>query len=147
VEKAVELGVARLVPLITTRGVAQPTALAVERLRRAVIEASKQCGRNRLMEIGEPHDWSDFAATDAGGVRLMAHPGGISLREAITPALEQPHGIVIAIGPEGGFTDEEVNRGVATGWTLIDLGRRILRVETAAIAISACIGQLDNAHQ
>ena len=54
VEKLTELGVTTLVPLITERGVAQPTASAVERLARSVIEAAKQCGRNRLMQIAEP---------------------------------------------------------------------------------------------
>jgi 16S rRNA (uracil1498-N3)-methyltransferase len=65
IEKAVELGVARIIPLTTKRGVAQPTAAATERLRRAVIEASKQCGRNRLLEIGEARAWDELAAADA----------------------------------------------------------------------------------
>ena len=60
VEKAVELGVARLAPLETARGVAQPVEQALGRLRRAVVEASKQCGRNRLLEIASPQRWSDF---------------------------------------------------------------------------------------
>ena len=60
VEKAVELGVARLGALETARGVAQPVEQALGRLRRAVIEASKQCGRNRLLEIAAPQRWSDF---------------------------------------------------------------------------------------
>ena len=63
VEKAVELGVAELVPLETQRGVAQPSDAALERLRRSVIEASKQCGRNRLMEIGSAQSWRAFYAT------------------------------------------------------------------------------------
>ena len=75
VEKAVELGVTRIVPLRTQRGVAQPVEQALVRLRRAVVEASKQCGRNRLLQIDRPQDWSDFVA-DAGDVpgRLLAHP-------------------------------------------------------------------------
>jgi 16S rRNA (uracil1498-N3)-methyltransferase len=143
VEKAVELGVAEIIPLVSERGVAQPTASAIERLRRAVIEASKQCGRNRLMEIAEPREWKELAATDAEATRLMAHPGGIPLREAMAPIVSVDQQIIAAIGPEGGFTDEEVNQGGAAGWKLIDLGSRVLRVETAAIAIAACMGQLD----
>ena len=54
IEKLTELGVAAIVPLTTERGVAQPAAGALERLRRSVIEASKQCGRNRLLQIHEP---------------------------------------------------------------------------------------------
>ncbi len=60
VEKAVEVGVTRMVPLRTERGVAQPVEQALSRLRRAVIEASKQCGRNRLLQIDEPQHWPDF---------------------------------------------------------------------------------------
>jgi 16S rRNA (uracil1498-N3)-methyltransferase len=145
VEKTVELGVAQIVPLTTKRGVAQPTESAIERLRRAVIEASKQCGRNCLMEIAEPRKWEELVAADEVAVRLMAHPGGIPLREAVAPISDAVRRIVAAIGPEGGFTNEDVNRGIAAGWRLVDLGPRILRVETAAIAIAACIGELDGA--
>ena len=143
IEKAVELGVAQIIPLTTNRGVAQPTASAIERSRRAVIEASKQCGRNRLLEIAEPREWKELAAAHASSVRLLAHPGGTPLRKAIAPAAGAAQPMVAAIGPEGGFTGEEVNQGIAAGWTLTDLGPRILRVETAAIAIAACVGQLD----
>ena len=75
VEKAVELGVTRIVPLRTQRGVAQPVEQALVRLRRSVVEASKQCGRNRLLQIDQPQGWSDFVA-DAADVpcRLLAHP-------------------------------------------------------------------------
>ena len=101
VEKAVELGVSRLIPLETTRSVAQPNAKAVERLRRATIEASKQCGRNRLMEVAPPQKWSDFLrSTVAAPIRLVAHP---SLRSP-PPKLETSGAgpIVLAIGPEEG---------------------------------------------
>jgi 16S rRNA (uracil1498-N3)-methyltransferase len=147
VEKAVELGVTRLVPLITKRGVVQPAQSAMDRLRRAVIEASKQCGRNRLMEIAEPRQWSELAGADAEATRLMAHPGGISLREAVAPIADAAQRIVAAIGPEGGFTDEEVNQGIAASWRLVDLGPRILRIETAAVAIAACVEQLHNSRR
>ena len=75
VEKVVELGVARLVPLETERGVAQPVENALERLRRGVIEACKQCGRNRLMEIDGPMAWGEFLVENASAAcRLVAHP-------------------------------------------------------------------------
>ena len=136
VEKAVELGVGCLVPLETARGVAQPVENALERLRRAVIEASKQCGRNRLMEIAEPRGWDAFL-TDTAGVacRLLAHPGpsGADIR----PRPGEP--VAIGIGPEGGFTDDEVARATAAGWQPVSLGPRILRVETAAIFLAALV--------
>jgi 16S rRNA (uracil1498-N3)-methyltransferase len=140
VEKAVELGVAELVPLETERGVAQPSDAALERLRRSVIEASKQCGRNRLMEIGSAQSWRVFHAAQPGdGLRFLAYPGGTALRTV------RPHRaadlscatVQAAIGPEGGFTDEEIGEATKAGWTTVDLGPRILRVETAAIALAA----------
>jgi 16S rRNA (uracil1498-N3)-methyltransferase len=71
VEKATELGVTRLVPLVTERGVAQPVEAALDRLRRSVIEASKQCGRNRLLEIDSPATAIDFfAAASPAATRL-----------------------------------------------------------------------------
>ncbi len=143
VEKATELGVSRLVPLITSRGVAQPVETAVARLRRAVIEASKQCGRNRLMEISQPVAFAEFVRWEAdGAVRWIAQPG--DARGGALPARrdsqEEPENegkIVVAIGPEGGFTEEEVRLAIDAGFASVDLGPRILRVETAAIAVAA----------
>jgi 16S rRNA (uracil1498-N3)-methyltransferase len=138
IEKAVELGVYALVPLETERGVAQPTSNVVERLRRAVIEASKQCGRNRLMEISEAQSWRTFVSTvSSDTVRLIAHPGGKPLGEMRSTMGTSAHEIVAAVGPEGGFSDEEVAAAVAAGWTKVDLGPRILRVETAVAALAA----------
>jgi 16S rRNA (uracil1498-N3)-methyltransferase len=136
VEKATELGVTRLVPLVTERGVAQPLEAALERLRRSVIEASKQCGRNRLLEIGEPLALAEFAAAaPAHALRLIAHPGGAELN-----TLAKAEELWAAVGPEGGFTDEEVAAAERALWQRVSLGRAILRVETAAIALAAWWG-------
>jgi 16S rRNA (uracil1498-N3)-methyltransferase len=135
VEKATELGVARLVPLETERAVAQPSDNALERFRRAVIEASKQCGRNRLMEIAAPQAWSEFIVKNNAPVRLIAHPTGASWPRSEVKAQT----IIAAIGPEGGFTDHEVAAAIAQGWQPVGLGRRVLRVETAALALAAML--------
>jgi 16S rRNA (uracil1498-N3)-methyltransferase len=148
VEKAVELGVARIVPLRTRRGVAQPVEQVLARLRRAVIEASKQCGRNRLLRIDSPQSWPDFVTGAAGAAcRLLAHPGGETASAIVLPAHSLPSGckgepilckmVFLAVGPEGGFDDEEVALAVAASWRPVDLGPRILRVETAAILLTA----------
>src|SRR5262245_54896831 len=103
VEKATELGVAAIVPLITERGIAQPVEAALERLRRSVVEACKQCGRNRLLEILPPHVATDFfAAADHAAVRLIAEPGGPPIAIAFSSGSNEP--VLAAIGPEGGFT-------------------------------------------
>lgn len=141
VEKAVELGVTRLVPLVTARSVADGRA-AFERLRRAVIEASKQCGRNRLMEIALPAAWNEYAsgASNSETARLFAHPAGDAELAALrSTRLDEVGHVAVAIGPEGGWTDEEVALASANDWRFIDLGPRILRVETAAIALAAAI--------
>ena len=144
VEKLTELGVTMLVPLITDRGVAQPTAGALERLGRSVIEAAKQCGRNRLMKIAAPQPWHEWLSqqSPAGNSRspeirrLLANSSGLPFSQLQITAPIQTQ---LAIGPEGGFTDAELEAAAAAGWRSVSLGPRILRVETAAVALTAAI--------
>jgi 16S rRNA (uracil1498-N3)-methyltransferase len=124
------------VPLVTARGVAQPADQTLKRLRRAVVEASKQCGRNRLLCIEEPRAVPDFLANAPNTAqRVLAHPMTTSTPLSQIAPRVSPAGSYGAIGPEGGFTDEELT--AATGWQRISLGPRILRIETAAIALAA----------
>ncbi len=141
VEKATELGLARLVPLLTERGNQRVSPSAIEKLRRAVIEASKQCGRNRLMEITEPLALSQYlAAAPASHVRLIAHPTSAPKTAPGTVSEKwRQEPFSLAVGPEGGFTEAEVAQAAEHGWTALDLGPRILRVETAALALAAII--------
>ena len=148
VEKAVELGVHELVPLLTERSVKIPTDNSIEKLQRIVVEACKQCERNRLMEIKPPIDfsaWMDRVASDnsplASSFRIIAHPDlpqyRMTMKQFLFAHSEiQPlHGFA-AIGPEGGFTDGEVLKAVARDWKVVDLGSRILRVETAVASLA-----------
>jgi 16S rRNA (uracil1498-N3)-methyltransferase len=132
VEKLAELGVTRFVPLRTRRSVVHPDKL--DRLDRAVVEASKQCGRNVLMEVAPLTDWGDYVG-GAGlpPLRLVAQFGGAAL-----PAAGED--IAVAVGPEGGFTDDEARAAAAAGWRAVSLGARVLRVETAALALAARLG-------
>jgi 16S rRNA (uracil1498-N3)-methyltransferase len=170
VEKAVELGVGRVIPLKTERAVAQPVQQARDRLKRAVTEASKQCGRNRLMEIAEPLEFSDYVdATRDQPCRLLAHPCAAHAKKRLpraedagleqhadpegcvqhtdkkvhfmhpTDADELPGEIYLAVGPEGGFTNEEADLAAKAGWHIADLGPRILRIETAAVLLVAMV--------
>jgi 16S rRNA (uracil1498-N3)-methyltransferase len=142
VEKAVELGVTRMVPLRTQRGVAQPAEQSLARLRRAVVEASKQCGRNRLLQIDEPQPWPSFVQTAADvPCRLLAQPNGFHTSTNLPISGQRPDRVLLAIGPEGGFTDDEVAAALSAGWHTVDLGPRILRVETAAIVLAAMIAE------
>jgi len=139
VEKLTEVGATELVPLATERGVAQPTDNALERLQRAVIEAAKQCGRNRLMRISAPQLWAEWVASQTDlsfPRRLVAHPTG---RQLVKVDLTSPHATMLAIGPEGGLTEAELVAAEAAGWETVELGPRILRVETAAVALAAVV--------
>jgi len=137
IEKCVELGVTQLIPLQTTRSINKTSGKAeggATKLTRYTIEASKQCGRNRLMEITAPVSWSTFLDEATAGQRLIAHPGGQKLNEVHRQTSDRRQ-VVIAIGPEGGFTNEEVVQADEAGWHRVGLGERILRIETAALAL------------
>lgn len=133
IQKLVELGVTRLVPLITERGVAQPTGKAIDRLQRNIIEASKQCGRNRLMNLSSPVHLPEVSSIiDSSSQRFIAH---VRSEAEDRP---KPHGnVAFAVGPEGGFTEVEVQSLIESGWKTIHLGQRILRIETAAVSVAA----------
>ncbi|MFM7245616.1 MAG: RsmE family RNA methyltransferase [Planctomycetaceae bacterium] len=134
VEKLTELGVERLLPLVTTRGVAEATPAAVERLRRGVIEACKQCGRDTLMAIGEPRTCADLARDRGPETSLVvADRDGSPFAEAVGG----PQPLTAVVGPEGGLTAEEITVLEAHGGRRVTLGPHVLRVETAAIAVAA----------
>ncbi|HOM17559.1 MAG TPA: RsmE family RNA methyltransferase [Thermoguttaceae bacterium] len=165
VEKAVELGVARLTPLLTDRSVAHPGPGMLDRLRRSVIEASKQCGRNVLMQIEGPMSWSEWlSAYPTAQLRWVAHPSGPTAwpeSSRLQTPNQLPNGIglpglpaippgvaptpptkplwAVAVGPEGGWTDAELAAAQSAGWQLLGLGPRILRTETAALTLAALL--------
>lgn len=131
IEKCVELGVTRLIPLTTERST-KSAAEAPAKLTRYVIEASKQCGRNRLMQIEPPQPLATggLALGNSPTTRILAHPGGKPFSE-----IESGGPVHLAVGPEGGFTDAEVELAKDNGWQVVSLGERILRIETVALAL------------
>jgi 16S rRNA (uracil1498-N3)-methyltransferase len=136
VEKLTELGVTRFVPLTTERSVVHPREGKIEKLQRYVIEASKQCGRNVLMQIGPVEAWASYCRrADSRALRILAHPGEPEM--ARVPQTS----VCLAVGPEGGFTDEEVEPARAAVWRMIGLGPRTLRIETAALLLAAWFAQ------
>jgi 16S rRNA (uracil1498-N3)-methyltransferase len=133
VEKATELGAARLLPVITQRTIAERVKL--ERLQAIAIEAAEQCGRTRLPEIAGPLRLTQLIEGRDAARRLYFadESGGGQTAGAFSPAPA-----LILIGPEGGFTDEERSLiRAAPNATPISLGPRILRAETAALAALA----------
>jgi 16S rRNA (uracil1498-N3)-methyltransferase len=132
VEKLTELGVTSYVPIRTRRSIIDPGDQKIEKLERRVIEASKQTGRNVLLRVKAPVDWQQYCRqTGLPSLRVMAVPGNWG----DPPCLQGDR--VIAVGPEGGFSEDEVACGRQTGWQVVDLGPRILRIETAALVLGA----------
>ena len=104
------------------------------------VAAAKQCGRNRLMEVRASLSWREFASdADSNALRWMAHPTE-DLRSGTAPLPSRgERDVIVAVGPEGGFSDAEVQLALDSGWQGLHLGPRVLRVETAAVAIAAAV--------
>lgn len=131
VEKLTELGATKFVPLQTERSVVHPRTSRLENLQRAVVEASKQCGRNVLMHVEPLTTWTDLlACRDLPSARWIGDAAG-------TPLEYDGGDVAIAVGPEGGLTESEISAALAAGWRKASLGPRTLRVETAALAMAA----------
>jgi 16S rRNA (uracil1498-N3)-methyltransferase len=137
VEKATELGVARLVPIRTSRSSVDPRGSKLDRLRRVIVEAAKQCGRNRLMELANPADWREYVTAEDAPCRLLADPGGEPWPDGRGLAIGAR--AAVAIGPEGGFTPAELALAREASWRGGRLVPTILRIETAALAASALV--------
>lgn len=134
VEKLTELGVSAFVPIECGRSVTRPREAKLEKLERYVIEASKQCGRNVLMNVAAPVAWSSYCAQPLLlGTRWLAHPGALP---ATLNQQGRQSGVQLAVGPEGGFTGDEIALAQEHHWQLVGLGPRTLRIETAALALA-----------
>lgn len=147
IQKATELGVTSILPLITKRADvrihdADEARKKVARWQRIALEATKQCGRARRLKVGQPVSLESLVATPGndGQLRLMfAERGGTSFAEAVSNLSFAPTQLTAIVGPEGGFADEEIAESRAAGWNIVTMGGRIMRAETAAIAIAALL--------
>jgi 16S rRNA (uracil1498-N3)-methyltransferase len=131
-EKAVEIGVTGIVPLDTARSVAVASRLRstyTAKLRRIVLEATKQCGAAWAPDVGEPVSLTEFIARPSPGARWLADAAG----EA-PPATLDEKPLTVIVGPEGGFSGEERAAILASGYQPVVLGSNTLRFETAALA-------------
>jgi 16S rRNA (uracil1498-N3)-methyltransferase len=143
IQKATELGVRRIVPLITQRSVVRLDARQAQKKsqhwRGITIAACEQCGRSRLPELAAPADLLEFLGSEARaeGTRLLLSPAGNMRIGAMKPLQK----IILLIGPEGGLAPEEGDAAIAQGFVAVQLGPRILRTETAAIAALAALQQ------
>lgn len=162
IEKLTELGIDQVILLETERGVAQPTDSALERLERVALEACKQSRNDWLLKIDPPVTLLELnSMLNPDTLKLLAHPYSVgeiashgakseqdSQKKLLGPhsfvvpgtrALQQwlsdrlPNKIVVAVGPEGGFTDQEVEFARTNQWLAWVLTQNILRVETAVL--------------
>jgi 16S rRNA (uracil1498-N3)-methyltransferase len=140
VEKLTELGVTQYSPIRSERSQSHSAAERAGKLRQYVIEASKQCGRNVLMSIAPVTDWQTYCKCgDLPKQKILAHPLRDVAPSKIFMPSHAPFDCALAVGPEGGFTEEEVLAAGQAGWTVVSLGPRMLRVETAALALAALV--------
>lgn len=154
-EKGTELGVSAFVPLLTPRTVVllheiERTKAKAERWSRLIMAASKQCGRADLPPVRDAVQFRDaIRAVKDKGITLVAWEGmkGSVASQTLGPALRaadakrgtDPLEVSLFVGPEGGFSDEEIELAEAEGAVLFGMGPRVLRAETAAIAAAALV--------
>lgn len=141
IEKCTELGVSRIVPLIARRTDAHLAAAAVkrvERWRRMVREASEQSRRVSPPEISGPVKLQD-ALQPSTGLRIVLSEVEDTMQLREVAGADSSGEITFAIGPEGGWSEDELQRFKDSGWTSASLGPTILRAETAAIAATAIL--------
>lgn len=151
-EKATELGVSAIVPVLarrTEKHLAQAAATRVERWRRIAREAAQQSRGSFIPRIDDPQPLS-AGMQHPGSLRILLseHETALTLADCIRPSLQQTpaataaQSITLAIGPEGGWTSEEAAAFAQSGWQPATLGPRILRAETAIIASLAIVQSL-----
>jgi 16S rRNA (uracil1498-N3)-methyltransferase len=136
VQKAVELGIAAIQPLVTRHTVVQPGGGKSDKWRRNALEACKQCGQDTLPDIADPMPFERWIAAQSAtsGLQLIASlaPGARPLREIL-----QAHPAITAatllVGPEGDFSAQETAAALAAGFLPVSLGAIVLRVETASL--------------
>jgi 16S rRNA (uracil1498-N3)-methyltransferase len=141
VRQTSEIGIQRLIPVSTERSIAKPGANKLERWRRIAQESLRQCGRAKPLIVDDMTGFADAAKElGAHGKALLLHPDSTEETTPLLGSAEKQTGpISIAIGPEGGFTDNETMMAVACGFQPVSLGTPIMRIETAAI-VAAVLG-------
>jgi len=147
VQKATELGVTSIQPVITQRADVRlredQDAKRVARWQRIGLEAAKQSGRARVPEVAAPISFASLieSAPSPEDARLLmfSERDGQSFREALEQLSQAPSAVTSLVGSEGGWTDKEIEQARAGHWQIVTLGGRVLRAETAAITVVALL--------
>jgi 16S rRNA (uracil1498-N3)-methyltransferase len=145
IQKATELGVDKIIPLVTSRSIpiveGERESLRIGRWQRIAQEAAKQSGRTIVPEIKAIEELTDFLA-QGEGVRIMLWEGEPTPLREIAGKIDPRAGITLLIGPEGGFTEEEATAAQAQGFLVAGLGQRVLRAETATLSCLSIVQHL-----
>ena len=136
-EKAVELGVTAIIPLMTARTLAH--AQRKHRTQQVLIAAMKQSHRCRLVQIAEPAPLEDFFTARTERLKMIAHERASAPLSTVLKSVEAGS-VCVAIGPEGGFSSAEIRTAERNEFEAVSLGPRRLRSETAAVAVAAAVG-------
>ena len=144
VQKAVELGVQRIVPIMSERSVVklnqERQQKRLQHWRAVAVAACEQSGRNRLVQITEPQSFASWLSDyHPQQHHWILHPGA---QQGLKTHTLPRHHIRLLIGPEGGFSAAEIAAAEAAGYLSVHLGPRILRTETAAVVALAVIQTL-----
>lgn len=147
IRRCTELGVVRFVPVITKRSIVrfgnrEEKVKKAERWRRIAIEASKQCGGNRIPQVDVPTEFEEAVKLgrelDICLIPYEKEPDR-RIRSELSQTVPRPKSVGVFIGPEGGFTEEEIGCAVSMGIRPVTLGSRILRTETAGIVVASIL--------
>lgn len=139
-EKAVELGVNKIVPYVGKHTV--KTGMRLDRMERIMLAALKQCMRSRLPELLDAQPLAQALRAMPADVRLMAHIEGQPMAEALGIQLRAASSVALLIGPEGDFAPEELQAAATAGFQHVHLGSNRLRSETAAIHLLSVVKHL-----
>ncbi len=145
VQEGTELGVKRFVPVIAARSKvrlddSKKVAARTRRLERVALSAIKQCRRSYRPEIALPITFAQYMKeVDAESLRLIFHPGGSPVSSVELPEITGLRRVTALVGPESGFTQDEVDLAVKAGFVPVSLGARILRTETAGPVVCALL--------
>ena len=141
-QKAVEVGVNRIIPVISTRTVPDPLKKIEEkhaRWSKIISGAAKQCFRSNIPEIGYPLTFPETIKADDSSMKLIAHPGAVTeLRDYLSSSV-RPESVSLLVGPEGGFSDTEINAASEKWWIPVNFGTTHLRAETAAVILPSLV--------
>lgn len=142
IQKATELGVNRIVPIVTSRSIpileGERESLRVQRWRRIAEEAARQSGRTVVPQVETIRALEDFLVQGQGAALILWEEEPTPLREVLGK-IDPSSGLTLLIGPEGGFSEEEVLSAQNHGFLVAGLGQRVLRAETAALGLLSIV--------